>query len=147
MNNKNDLWPDDIVPKVKLELPVNILKEQGVTLGEKTGNIIRGEVESNSDAKLFVYKFYITSPALGYKYELLQIRHEIAIYPVFVLMETEILNETRQAVLETIPDGISLGSGNLIAENSNAFKEILKLIFGSTKARRVISSLISLTEK
>ena len=44
-HNIPDLWPDDIAV-TSLQVPVTILRQQATLLGEKTKNLVEGEVSS-----------------------------------------------------------------------------------------------------
>jgi hypothetical protein len=81
MANTDDLWPANIADS-KLTTPVAILKEQAALLGEKTKQLVKGEVSTQTTGNLFVHHFYIVAPTLNYKYELFTASHVINFYPL-----------------------------------------------------------------
>jgi hypothetical protein len=77
-----NLWPDDIADTAFVT-PVSILKEQAAALGEKTGQLVVGEVLSSSSGDTFYHRFVISAPALGnYNFELFSLQHGISFYPM-----------------------------------------------------------------
>ena len=81
MPNPADLWPSNIAD-ANLTTPVTILKQQSALLGEKTRQLLTGEVVTQTTGNLFIHSFYVTTPTLGYKYELFQLRHGTDVYPL-----------------------------------------------------------------
>jgi len=136
-----DLWPDKIAVE-KMITPVTILRQQALLLGEKTKNIVQGEVRSSKDNfTSFNYAFYIVATALdNYRYKLLEISYNESLYPVDIDVEEEIRKK--------IPDKFQIVEveriGKFIVANSEEeFLDILKAIFNSAKVLRVISVLLS----
>jgi hypothetical protein len=151
-----DLWPDDIAT-AKMPVPLAILKEQATALGQKTHNVVEGEVRSVQDESRpgqsnFVYAFYIVGPALGgYRYRLLTIAYPVETYPVEISLEPEILTYVRKELRENalpntelvFDDLDDLTSRKLIARSEDAFKAALKAVFNASKTRRVIEAVIA----
>src|ERR1039458_10709636 len=81
MPDTNDFWPANIADS-NLITPVTILKEQAALLGEKTRQLVKGEVVTQTTGNLFVHYFYIAHPTLSYKYELFTVSHGISFYPL-----------------------------------------------------------------
>jgi hypothetical protein len=77
----DDLWPSNIADS-DLITPVTILKEQAALLGDKTKQLVTGEVVTQATGNLFVHYFYIAAPTLSYKYELFSVSHGISFYPL-----------------------------------------------------------------
>ena len=78
-----DFWPDDLMEGIPTT-PKDILQYQAAKLGEKTRNLITGEIETRvaKDGD-FVHKLLICIPSLNnYKYELMWVFHGISLYPV-----------------------------------------------------------------
>lgn len=140
-----DLWPEGIETN-RVKSPVTILREQGSLLGQKTKNLVQGEVmESSGRENLFVYSFFIVAPALShYRYKLFTIRHDVSLYPVRVDVEDRIFDEidSQFQTGRSDPDGEPLLS-YLQADSEENFLELLREIFKSQKAIQVVTSLLS----
>jgi len=80
MPDTNDLWPENIADS-NLVTPVSILKQQAALLGEKTRQLVKGEVVTQTTGNLFVHYFYIAAPTLSYKFELFTLSHGVNFYP------------------------------------------------------------------
>ncbi len=116
-----DLWPLDF-GTVDVKPPIVMLKQQAAVLGQRTQNILQGEVSSEQlDDNTIYYNFYIVSPALGnYRYKLFWVSQHIdALYPVWMS-----------------------GSEKPI-EDEAALRTALMSVFGSEKTRKVVQSLMA----
>lgn len=152
-----DLWPNDIAEIGPIKAPITILKEQASALGEKTKNILKGEVINVSEMGLgdpevhrirpilkgaFTYMFYIVGITIGYRYRLLVISHDVELYPLSLLVEDDI----KQQISFEIPDGwddrLSGIYEVLTVKSEENFLKALKEIFGSTKVRQVIQAIL-----
>ncbi len=51
-------------------------------LGEKTRQLVKGEVVTQPTANTFVHYFYIVAPTLSYKFELFTLSHSVNFYPL-----------------------------------------------------------------
>lgn len=80
----DDLWPSNIADS-NLTTPVSILKQQAALLGEKTRQLVTGEVTTQTVGSMFVHFFYIVAPTLNYRYELFQVNHGINFFPIVVI--------------------------------------------------------------
>jgi hypothetical protein len=90
-----DLWPENIAES-KMVTPVTIIKEQAALLGEKTKQLVRGEVESTTTGSMLVHHFYVVAPTMNYRYELFTAQHNVSFYPLvlrFLDNTTPIPNE------------------------------------------------------
>jgi len=149
-----NLWPDNIAVTEK-KAPVTILREQASMLGEKTQNIVIGQVQElpyqeekflafllpeldiqNQESKQefrFYYGFYIVAPSIGnYRYKLFTILYKIDFYPIIIRVDDDIKNE------------ISSGNARQISANSEEeFSELLKRIFHSQKTKKIIGAILS----
>jgi hypothetical protein len=81
MDDPLDFWgelaPADVVT------PVTLLREQASKLGAKTRHVIEARVDTKTANKTFVHSLVLQVPSLDdYEYELLKVRHGIALYPV-----------------------------------------------------------------
>jgi len=153
-----NLWPDDIAVTEK-KAPVTLLREQASMLGEKTQNLVIGQVQelpylepiiSQSglilprvvkgiseplEEIIFYYGFYIIAPALGnYRYRLLTILYNVDFYPVIIRVDEDVKNEISPSV-DVDP--------KIIANSEEEFSELLKKIFHSQKTKKIISAILS----
>jgi len=80
----SDLWPANIADS-NLVAPVSILKLQAASLGEKTRQLVTGDVVTQTSGNLFVHYFYLVAPTLSYRYELFHITHGVSFYPLNLL--------------------------------------------------------------
>ena len=138
-----DLWPMDFGGGSNLKAPSVILKEQGLLLGQKTANIVIGEVKraepaTHDEIGKFSYRFLISCPSFGYSYELFSIIHEVVFYPLTIIIED---NDVRIEL--HFPPRIS----KMRIKNEEAFKYQLKRIFNTKKLKTIISSLLAQASK
>jgi hypothetical protein len=95
MANTDDLWPANIADS-RLTTPVAILKEQAALLGEKTKQLVTGEVSTHVLGPMFIHSFCIVAPTIKYRYELFTAAHAISFYPLtvqFASQKTALNNE------------------------------------------------------
>ena len=92
-------------------------------LGEKTKQLVIGEVVTQATGNLFVHYFYIVAPTLSYKYELFTVSHGISFYPLSLRYPTATLV-------------ISLKS-------EDEFKQKLKEILASQHTLNVVHSILA----
>ena len=117
----DDFWPSNIADS-QMTTPVLILKQQAALLGEKTRNLVQGEVLTQVLGNMFVHHFYLSAPTLNYKYELFQISHGISFYPLSLRLSNQ--------------EGSSLA-------DEEQFKERLKTIFSSPHTLNVVHSILA----
>ena len=120
MPDADDLWPENIADS-HLTTPVTVLKEQAALLGEKTRQLVKGEVVTQTTGNLFVHYFYIAAPTLSYKFELFTLSHGVNFYPL---------------VMRYLNDTISLRS-------ESEFKDKLKEIFVAPHTLNVVHSILA----
>jgi len=66
--------------------PVMVLREQATLLGEATGGVVQGRVESDRNSRYLTHMLQAVVPTMNYyAVNLLEIRHEATLYPVFVI--------------------------------------------------------------
>ncbi len=86
-----NLWSselDKISSENPIKLPITILREQAGILGEKTKNLIIGEVRDEIDENnLVIVHFHILAPALkNYRYLLMTLKYNLPeVYPVLLV--------------------------------------------------------------
>jgi hypothetical protein len=141
-----DLWPDGI-EETRVRSPVTILREQGSLLGQKTKNLVQGEVFESAlnDKNFFSFSFFLVAPALSnYRYKLLTIYHDIGLYPVEIAVEDQIMLGIDSRFKYTGKD-VSNGSMKVYLKSASEedFLELLRAVFRSEKTIRVITSLLS----
>ena len=123
-----NLW-GDIPLNVGIVTPVSILREQAAALKDATKETLIGRVvQFGSGTDSMQYGLRIIAPLVGnYQYEVCQIHHDIALYPVFLADSTT-------------------GSGHKCA-NEKELKDGLAQIFKQDRVRQVIQSLIAQSRK
>lgn len=96
MENKNinSLWPEFHFKEVKT--PLSVLREQANQLGQKTSNILVGEIlpteafDEKTGQLALIYQFYIKAPFLSnYRYLLLRLVQKANLYPVDIYFSAE----------------------------------------------------------
>ncbi len=119
-----DLWPaefgyEDLTP------PVTILRQQATILGQRTRNLVEGDVVTGSSSERhFLHTFYLVAPAMdGYRHCLFTVRHEITFYP-----------------LDVIKCGVNT---SISCVNEAEYLELLKTIFAEEQTRKIVSALIA----
>jgi hypothetical protein len=120
MPDSDDFWPANIAES-NLITPVTILKEQAALLGEKTRQLVKGEVVTQTTGTLLVHYFYIVAPTLSYRFELFNVQHHVNFYPLVL--------------------GYLNKSTSLPTEND--FKEKLKEIFAAQHTLNVVHSILA----
>jgi hypothetical protein len=116
----DDLWPSDIAD-TKLVAPVSLLKEQAALLGEKTKQLLKAEVITQTTGTLLVHSFYLVAPTLGYRYELFNASHHASFYPLnvnYISTTTRVMSEAE-------------------------LKEKLKEIFASQHTVNIVQSILA----
>jgi hypothetical protein len=122
----DDLWPENIAEST-LVTPISIMKEQAALLGEKTKQLVKGEVTSQSPSSIgglatpFVHRFYIVAPTLNYRYELFSISHGINFYPL----------------------SLSYANTSHSMRSEAEFKENLKTLLSSQHTLNVVHSILA----
>lgn len=115
-----DFWPENIAES-KLVTPVTIIKEQAALLGEKTKQLVRGEVETTSNGSLLIHHFSIAAPTMNYRYELFSVQHNVSFYPAVI----KFADRTTQVLSES------------------EFKAKLKEVFGDPHTVNVVQSILA----
>jgi hypothetical protein len=132
-----DLWPDDIVDAVSTT-PASILKVQAGRLGQKTKNLVQGQVETSAASGRLVHSFKLIAPALdNYTYELLRISHGVTLYPIKVEEEPIKTSKVRFADMggKKVPGHWLQNEGELI--------DWLREALSAPQTRRIVGSLVS----
>ena len=150
----DDLWPDDLINRAEQKrTPLSILKEQAALLGQKTANRIEGRVidpgkwsRQDRDQYPFQYRFLVTAPVLeNYSFGVFSVYYGIDFYPLLLEIGRDIYEEIREA-LEVVPTVVGSQSEFSVG-SEDQFLELLKMIFGSNKVRKVVAALLSQIEE
>jgi hypothetical protein len=126
-----DLW-GDLSLEENIRTPVTILREQAALLGQKTNNILEGEVSVERAApkphEQFLASFFIVAPLLNkYRYQLLSVQYPLVkMYPLVIFDYNS----------EDSPEKIA-------CEDEASFVQALGRIFIQPEVKKVLSSLIS----
>ncbi len=140
-----DLWPEEL-EAAKIRPPVSILREQASLLGQKTKNLVEGDVIGIERGKDISYSFSLVAPALsGYRYLLFTMSHDIRMYPLSINMEGEILVDVNPELYHGwgVGPDIYASVHNEVAENEAEFLTLLKKIFSATKTKQLIAAMLS----
>ncbi len=116
----DDLWPTNIADS-NLVTPLTILKQQASLLGEKTKQLVAGDVVTQTTGALLVHYFYLVAPILNYKYELFSVSHGINFYPLALRH----LNQTTSL------------------KSESEFKDKLKEIFAAAHTLNAVHSILA----
>ena len=86
-----DLWPTDLDPPVAEPTPSGVLRQQGYLLGQRTGNVVYGEVRSQSfmdqdGLDLFIHSFHLRCSYMEYDRVLLSVKHGLIPYPADLIV-------------------------------------------------------------
>jgi hypothetical protein len=120
MPDTNDFWPANIADS-NLITPITILKEQAALLSEKTRQLVKGEVVTQTTGDIFVHYFYIAAPTLNYRFELFKVSHGVNFYPLTLTY----LNSARPI------------------KSEEEFKAKLKEIFAAQHTLNVVHSILA----
>ncbi|MBA4067574.1 MAG: hypothetical protein C0501_28475 [Isosphaera sp.] len=75
-----DLWPTDFGTSPQPS-PASVLRQQAYLLGQRTQNVVVGEVESKPKKDRFVHTFYLSAPLLDFRRAVLHAEHGVEFYP------------------------------------------------------------------
>lgn len=116
-----DLWPADFGTDQEPS-PASILRQQGYKLGERTNQIIYGEVESReTDSGQFEHAMYLSAPYLKVKKGLVTVTHPVALYPA----------------------NVSGATGSFVVRSATELSDRLKAGFASPYVVDLIRSLLA----
>lgn len=132
-----DLWPADIVVKVKG--PVTILKEQATFLGQRTKNVVTAEVVRRVSIDTVKFAFYIVGPAIhNYRWRLFTMSYGAEFYPLDLEIDPVVLQELRH--VET-----PLDATDMCAASRADFLAILREVFAANRTLSVIRAILALS--
>jgi hypothetical protein len=141
-----NLWPSKFEPNTQ-RAPKAILEEQAGFLVKVTGGIVSAEVSpinqidafSYGLANDFVYRFDIVGSFIdNYKFTVLRISHDIALYPVKVLIDENIGSELQGTK--------SLLGFQRTSNSPDDFESLLEQVFQSERMKSIVGSIISLSK-
>jgi hypothetical protein len=122
-----NLWPDDIGAEEELVTPVAILRGAASQLGERTQQLITGDVATGMYGDSFLHEFYIVVPSLDhYRYKLFYIKHPLdSFYPLSgVLLEAGIAKQSELS-------------------SEEEFQDWLKQILSSASTKKLINTMLA----
>lgn len=119
-----DLWPADLKFE-EVVPPVSILKAQANFIGQRTQNLIEGNITTSNSGNSFGHSFTLVAPALGgYRYHLFSIEHDVKMYPVTLFYRDD------------------TGNG-LICRTEAALSDAIRDILSSDETRKIVSALVA----
>jgi len=140
----DDLWPNDIAPTIEQVPPVTILKQQAALLGQRTKNVIEGDVETETadSQRLLRHTFYLVAPALNfYRYPLLTVEHDVTnMYPTEITAAWQKVPQPKDS-RERIRQ--NWHKSQRTAKDEKEFKAMLKRIFADEETKKVIGALLA----
>lgn len=99
-----DLWPTDFGVGTE-PTPSTILRQQGYILGERTKDVVYGEVEWKQEEQgKFRHTLYLTAPYLKLRQPVLFVLHGLAPYPVDVVQLSQHGGEVRREKVTNADD-------------------------------------------
>lgn len=120
-----DLW-GDLPEPMTVRTPLAILNEQAELLKSKTDGLLIGRVDRQQKGVRFLIHFFIIAPSLGgYQVNVLQVSHEIGMYPAKV---TPVMTPGQRVVS---------------CDGDQAFMETVGEIFASEPIRGTIAKLLT----
>ncbi|GAB4457946.1 MAG: hypothetical protein OHK0029_18470 [Armatimonadaceae bacterium] len=135
LNTMPDLWPTDIEISVEdATVPVVILRQQASLLGEKTRNLVQGEIVTKPEPEFstmnpktrLVHRFYLNVATVdNYRYELLKVSHGLEGYPVLI---------------HTVHEG---SETNVECSSPEEFTQALGTILSSSQTLRIVRTLMA----
>ena len=123
MKAEMSYWPENltVTEPVSETTPGRFLRESARELSERTGGLLRAEVEEGSWGEYLVYDFVIVAPALDdYAYRLFKVRHKLAPFPAEFIFEGHISK----------------------AATPEAFEGKLRTILAAPATRRAVAELV-----
>ena len=126
-----DLWPD--IEQSKVVPPLAILREQAAALGNKTGHLLEGRVNTRTgEDGNFIHSFYVVAPTLdNYTYNLFSISHGANAYPVTVSRPQRMGPDNRP-----LPE-------TLIINSEKELLDYLREVLNSEKTKGIVGSLLA----
>jgi len=131
-----NLWPDTFGEPPQWT-PVAILKQQGILLGQKTGNMVYGEVQSRVlPSGQFMHVLQITAPLLAFRQAVAVVIHNVDLYPLSVgqAKPGDTHNQFGVPEMESEPQQVT---------SPEQFLTVLRSILQSEATTKLIRSLIA----
>jgi hypothetical protein len=142
-----NLWPERFEPE-SLPPPKSLLQDQAGLLAKITGGMVQAEVTPLEGTEPILYslendfgfRFDLVGPFLdNYRFTVLRFAHDIAMYPVSVVIDKPISEEL------FLPD-IGTRGGKYTVSNPEEMEVLLERIFQSSRIRKVVGSIIALSK-
>lgn len=141
-----NLWPVKFEPST-LRAPKTILEEQAGFLAQITGGLVIAELSSASSldrirmspSRDFAFRLDIVGPFLdNFRFNVLLLSHDVALYPVAVMLEEEVGKELGAAK--------SYGEYEIRAASPDELEATLETVLKSKRIDSVIGSIMSLSK-
>jgi hypothetical protein len=140
-----NLWPEQF-DLAAVKSTKSLLGEQASFLAKLTGGIVDAEVVEVGymDAKFrglptngeFLYSFELVGRFVdNYRFRVFYFWHDIGLYPVTFKLDDQVVAE-----LGWSPDGL------ISARDEENAEEIIGMVFGSLRLKRVVGSIMSLSK-
>lgn len=120
---KKNLW-GELPTEDVIRTPLQILREQAAILGEKTENLLEGQVQQSVASQTFQNTLFIVAPSLGYSYAVLSARYSVDLYPVTVI-------------------DAQIGGNGITCEDEESFEQALTTILSSAQTKKALVGLLS----
>ena len=142
-----NLWPEKFEPE-SLPPPKSLLQDQAGLLAKITGGMVQAEVTPLDGTEPILYslrndfgfRFDLVGPFLdNYRFAVLRLAHDIAMYPVSVVID-KLISEELQLV------DIGSRGGKCVVNSPEEMEALLERIFQSGRIRKVVGSIIALSK-
>ena len=120
MANAPDLWPADIA-ETTMRTPISILREQGRALGDKTSQLVIGDVTTQTSGGKFYHSFNLRVSTVDYTYQLFRVHHGVMLYPVTITWRNKAFE----------------------GPTEDEFLELLRHIFNDETTKQIVKSLVA----
>jgi hypothetical protein len=152
MTSNIDLWPQ-INKTVKIDTPLSILRQQAILLGEKTSNIIEGEIKTvpPTEEEIVSRREWVGSQEEGWSQGLVSKQKERnPNFQHYFFLVAPALSNYRHKLLtieelpeETYPVTIKYANGTIQCQSEEDFLNGLRSIFADATTTKIIDSLIA----
>lgn len=139
-----DLWPD-LHELSNIKGPKEILEEQGDWLAKKTNDMLYLAITESTDLFDVISNEFIFNVQLGgkylekYSYRLLQFRHGITMYPVFIKIDEDI------DYIQGVETSVTNDNVEYKIVNQEQFEEFFRALVNTSQVKGVVSAILSLS--
>lgn len=145
-----NLWNKEIKTK-DIETPQKMINDQIEFLSTMTDGMVYGELEDvrvGNKSNTFVFNFNLKALKLkNYKYRILSLEHDIAIYPSTILLDEQLLLEIEDSLtLHDIKIAIKPISFIQIKDKTE-FEIVLEAILSSDRIKNIVVNMKSMVKE